>query len=114
MYADRRWWKQYNRYLKSRDWQRTRKAALKRDRYRCQQCGTRGSSRNPLQANHLSYDVYNATGRTPLDDLETLCRRCHQKVTSHRFKEHGQGIQILGWIIIIAIALAVYALTHHH
>jgi 5-methylcytosine-specific restriction endonuclease McrA len=87
MSANRRWWKKYNRYLNRRDWQHTRKAALKRDRYRCRRCGTRGNPRNPLQANHLSYAVYNATGHTPLADLETLCRRCHQKLTGRRFKK---------------------------
>jgi 5-methylcytosine-specific restriction endonuclease McrA len=111
--SQRRWWRKYNRYLNSRDWQRTRKAALKRDRYRCQKCGTRGDRRNPLQANHLSYKAYNATGRTPLGDLETLCRRCHQKVTGRRFKKRRGGNQFLRWVIITAIALLIYALTHH-
>jgi HNH endonuclease len=107
MSASRRWWKKYNRYLNSRDWQRTRKAALKRDRYRCRRCGTGGSPRNPLQANHLSYDVYNANGRTPLADLETLCRRCHQKLTGRRFKNrHQRSQQPLGWIILLAAILA--------
>jgi 5-methylcytosine-specific restriction endonuclease McrA len=108
--SGRSWWRKYNRYLNSRDWQRTRQAALKRDRYRCRKCGTRGNRHNPLQANHLSYHSYNATGRTPLRDLETLCRRCHQKVTG-RWLKHRPGNQFLRWVIIISIALLVYALT---
>ena len=63
---------------------------LKRDRYRCQRCGRSGSRYNPLQANHLSYAVYNATGRTPIDDLEALCWRCHE--TGRRFKNRLQAL----------------------
>jgi 5-methylcytosine-specific restriction endonuclease McrA len=68
--------------------------------------------RNPLQANHLSYAVYNATGRTPLSDLEILCRRCHEKVTGRRSKKRNQCTrQLLGWLIILAAILA-YAISH--
>jgi 5-methylcytosine-specific restriction endonuclease McrA len=111
--GDHRWWRQYDRYLNSRDWQRTRKAVLKRDGYRCRRCGTRGSRRNPLQANHLSYAIYNATGRTPLRDLETLCRRCHQSVTGRRFKNHYRRRTKERWVwLIIIAALLAYALIH--
>jgi hypothetical protein len=34
---DREWWRNYDQYLKSYDWQRTRKAAIRRDNYRCQE-----------------------------------------------------------------------------
>jgi 5-methylcytosine-specific restriction enzyme A len=113
MFAERRWWRKYDRYLNNRDWRRTRKAALKRDGYRCQQCGRRGSRRNPLQADHRSYAAYNATGRTPIEDLKTLCKRCHQRKTGRRFKnDYRRANGLLGWVIIIAIALLVYALTH--
>ena len=103
---EREWWRKYNRYLNSYDWQRTRKAALKRDGNRCVDCGTRGSWSNPLQADHLSYAAYNATGHTPLDDLQTLCRSCHQKVTGREFGErHTLHPGLLISVIILIASL---------
>jgi 5-methylcytosine-specific restriction endonuclease McrA len=105
----RQWWREYQRYLASRKWRAVRQAALRRDRYRCQRCGTRGSRGNPLQADHISYDTYNAFGYTRLKDLRTLCKRCHEKKTGRRF---GYGDrrsfrrfvdQIVGWIVIATI-----------
>jgi hypothetical protein len=84
--ADRIWWKRYSRYLNSEGWQLVREAAFRRDGYRYRRCGGGNSPFNPLQANHLSYDAYNATGRTPVSDLETLCRSCHQTITGRKFQ----------------------------
>jgi 5-methylcytosine-specific restriction endonuclease McrA len=85
---DHQWWRRYNRYLNSQGWQLAREAAFRRDGYRCRRCGTRGGPFNPLQANHLSYSAYNATGRTPVTDLETVCRGCHQVITGRRFRNY--------------------------
>jgi hypothetical protein len=41
---------------------------------------------NPLHANYKSYQAYNRTGRTPLDDIITLCRRCHERSHGRKFK----------------------------
>lgn len=105
---ERRWWRKYNRYLNSRDWQRTRKATLKRDGYRCQRCGKRGNRRNPLQADHQSYDAYNTTGHTPIGDLQTLCKRCHEIKTGRKFRDYSNRRvhQLVGWIVILAAILA--------
>jgi 5-methylcytosine-specific restriction endonuclease McrA len=105
---ERRWWRKYNRYLNSRDWQRTRKAVLKRDGYKCRDCGKRGSRRNPLQADHQSYDAYNATGHTPVDDLKTLCKQCHEIKTGRKFRDYSSRRvhQLVGWIVILAAILA--------
>jgi 5-methylcytosine-specific restriction endonuclease McrA len=72
----------------------TREACLKRDGYRCRRCGLEGSVRNPLQADYISYENYNATGRTPVGDLRTLCRHCHQIITGRTF--HRTFSQWLG------------------
>jgi 5-methylcytosine-specific restriction endonuclease McrA len=71
--ANRQWWNRYSRYLNSEGWELTREACLKRDSYRCRQCGLQGSPRNPLQADHLTYENYNRIGRAPVGDLQTLC-----------------------------------------
>jgi hypothetical protein len=52
---ERRCWRNYNRYLNSRDWQRARQTAPKRDGRRCVDFGIRGNRHNPLQVDHLSY-----------------------------------------------------------
>jgi 5-methylcytosine-specific restriction endonuclease McrA len=64
------WWRRYNRYLASAEWQRIRARAVRRDGHRCTRCRRKGSRGNPLQANHLSYKAYNRIGKTPRRDLE--------------------------------------------
>lgn len=68
--TDRREW--YRKvYLRSEHWRRLRAAKLYIDP-RCQRCGATGI----LDVHHLEYrNVFDAT----LDDLETLCRKCHVK-----------------------------------
>jgi len=88
---DRSWWRRYEAYLAGAEWQRIRARALRRDGHRCTRCGRKRSWSNPLQANHKSYRAYNATGKTPLRDLETLCRRCHERATGRRFPDGYQG-----------------------
>jgi hypothetical protein len=115
------WRRRYNRYLAGTEWQRTRARALRRDGHRCTRCGRNGDRGNPLQANHKSYQVYNRTGRTLSRDLETLCRRCHERATGRRFSDGYRGghvgakplvrrRKLLRWVIITAIGLGSYAI----
>jgi 5-methylcytosine-specific restriction endonuclease McrA len=94
---------------------------LRRDGHRCISCGRKGGRGNPLQANHLSYKAYNRTGKTPLRDLEILCRRCHERATGRRFPDGYRGVRVaakrlvrrrklLRWVIITAIGLGSYAI----
>ena len=84
-------------------------------------CGRKGSRGNPLQANHRSYKAYNRTGKTPLRDLEILCRLCHERATGRRFPDGYRGVrleakplargrQLVRWVIITAIGLGSYAI----
>jgi hypothetical protein len=91
--ADHIWWNRYDRYLVSEGWALSREAAFRRDGYRCRRCGHTG---NPLQADHLTYDNYNRTGRTPVSDLRTLCRHCHKILIGRKF--HRTFGQVLGRI----------------
>jgi 5-methylcytosine-specific restriction endonuclease McrA len=67
----------YDEYLKTRHWQRKRRAKLRQSKYRCEQCRTQHS----LDVHHLMYEN---RGCEPLTDLIVLCRRCHQR-------EHPNG-----------------------
>ena len=62
----------HHRALDGRRWPAARRAALDRDGWRCTACGRAGRlevhHRTPLDAGGDPY---------ALDNLETLCRRCH-------------------------------------
>jgi 5-methylcytosine-specific restriction endonuclease McrA len=70
-------------YYRTPAWWAIRKEALKRDSYRCQECGRGHKDDDPrlkpgrrvvLEVHHLTYKRF---GHERLEDLKTLCRRCH-------------------------------------
>lgn len=73
----------YKEYLDSEQWQRVRSQRVSMDSCKCVRCG---SGKN-LQVHHKTYE---RRGFEHLDDLETLCERCHKE--EHERKIH----EILG------------------
>ena len=65
--------KNYDKYLQSKHWKKTRKAALERAGYQCQLCSCKDSV---LDVHHNSYDNI---GKEKHKDLIVLCRPCHRK-----------------------------------
>lgn len=63
----------YAAYLASAHWAALRVCALERDCGRCRGCGTRAN----LTVHHETYD---RLGAELLEDLATLCGRCHQRL----------------------------------
>ncbi|WP_156932986.1 HNH endonuclease [Desulfonatronum lacustre] len=68
----------YNKYIKSDEWKNKRIYALKAAGYKCQKCGITGR----LEVHHLDYD--SSLYHERLNDVEVLCRRCHQIADSER------------------------------
>jgi len=60
-------------YNDDEDWQKIRKQALERDNYTCQIC----QSRRKLEVHHII--PYRLIGKHELDNLVTLCEKCHNK-----------------------------------
>jgi len=58
-------------------WQNLRHRLFVVAAHRCQRCGAHG----PLEAHHLHYDTL---GFEELDDLQALCRKCHQIADGQR------------------------------
>ena len=60
-----------------RSWDQARRAALRRDRYRCRNCGRPGRLEvdhiQPLDKGGAAFDSAN---------LQTLCRTCHRQKTA--------------------------------
>lgn len=65
----------YSEKLKNPKWQRKRLEILNRDNFTCCKCG---DTETELHVHHLKYtgEPYEA----PNEDLETLCKHCHEIV----------------------------------
>lgn len=74
-------YRNYSGYLQTKKWARKRSRILRRDKNRCQACG----STRFLQIHHLSYiNIYNERD----DDLITVCDLCHTELHIYE-KENG-------------------------
>lgn len=69
--------KSYKLFLKGNYWKETSAMILKRDNYSCVKCG----SKKRLQVHHKTYE-HHLDEKNNLQDLITLCHKCHKK-------EHG-------------------------
>jgi hypothetical protein len=63
----------HDEYMKTDTWKKKRFERLQKDNFRCVMCGTAYN----LCVHHISYKNL---GNESMDDLITLCERCHKKV----------------------------------
>ena len=61
----------YDRYIHSAGWRRKASQRLEMDGHVCQVCG-----REATEVHHLTYDRF---GNEEMNDLVSLCRKCHNK-----------------------------------
>lgn len=82
----------YSEYLKSDYWKNKRRQVLQRDNYSCNECGVKSN----LQVHHLDYDTI---GDEDLEDLITLCRKCHHNLHEiiNRKKQEQRQAQKERW-----------------
>lgn len=78
----------YEDYIASSAWRRLREQAIERDGERCRTC----NSGEELEVHHRYYP--NELGTESLDALTTLCRSCHDRITS-LLRERRYGIQTI-------------------
>lgn len=62
---------EYKRYIHSADWRKTAEERMEMDHHTCRVCGGRATD-----VHHLTYDHL---GSEPMDDLVSLCRKCHNQ-----------------------------------
>lgn len=65
------------RFYNSRDWRKLRLEALKRDRYECQRCRANGKYHKAENVHHIKEVKDFPALSLTLDNLESLCIRCH-------------------------------------
>lgn len=74
---------QYQTYLQSDGWERTRIKVLERANYVCEACGERRAT----QVHHVTYE--DPRGEELLWNLKAVCAECHEKITA-REKARGK------------------------
>ena len=72
----------YSDYIESEEWKAVRRKRMSIDGYQCQMCGT---AKN-LEVHHLTYE---RLGHEDMDDLITLCHKCHEKVHKNDLEKRG-------------------------
>lgn len=83
-------YKEYKRYIRSKEWKDICKVVLERDGYRCRCCG-RTADETTLCVHHSTYDhLYDE--RNHLEDLITLDSGCHLAI--HRWRPNWQRFKI--------------------
>lgn len=83
----------YTQYINSRTWKLKRREVLKRDNKQCQTC----LSGENLEVHHKTYEHL---GNEPLEDLITLCKHCHEAITSSiRFRRYSKK----GWEMLATV-----------
>ncbi len=72
----------YDEYIHSAEWATVRTRALRRAQFRCEWCGTK----KKLQVHHRSYA---RLGNESPDDLQVLCKKCHEERHGKIYRPDG-------------------------
>ncbi len=75
------------RLYKTPEWRALVRQAFARDHYRCQRCGGAKVKGRKLHSHHIRPWASYPEGRLDLDNLVTLCGRCHRWVHSRKNTE---------------------------
>jgi 5-methylcytosine-specific restriction endonuclease McrA len=98
----RRWWRNYRRYLKSEAWQDRRKELYRERGGRCEDCGR--ELEGHYHAHHMNYTN---VGDEPLRDLRLLCEDCHKKRHPRRRvgrrKKRGAAVVVCAVLLLVSI-----------
>ncbi len=63
----------YQDYILSKEWDRLRQWRIAKDKFKCAKCGFK----HELRVHHKTYE---RLGHEDIDDLITLCVRCHNDI----------------------------------
>ena len=74
-----------DRFYKSKEWEALRLKRLRRDKYVCQECGSKcfGKKRGGISPNvdHIIPRKVMPAKAMDIDNLRTLCQSCHSRLT---------------------------------
>lgn len=76
--------KKYREYITSKEWWNLRMAFADSKGNKCERCGGPG--------HHVHHKTYRNFRKETFDDLELLCRDCHEKEHKRRMKRAGYDV----------------------
>lgn len=74
------------RFYHTTAWRKTRKIALRRDNFECQECKRQGGFSKANTVHHIEHLKDRPDLALDLDNLESLCGACHNKEHPERFE----------------------------
>lgn len=83
-------YKQYKKYIRSKEWKQIAQQVMERDGYRCRCCG-RTKDEAKLSVHHSTYE-HLFDEQDNLSDLITVCTVCHLSI--HRNRNNWQRFHI--------------------
>lgn len=75
--------KEYDKYIRSKQWKDKRQQVLERDKFQCRFC----ESTERLEIHHRHYRNF---GNEELFDLVTVCKVCHDALTNEQHKHKNR------------------------
>jgi hypothetical protein len=85
----------YGDYLRSDEWNETRRAAITRANFRCQMCCWQPRTRT-YQGFHVHHNTYENLGHEKPEDLIALCKDCHRRFHRKDNGRHRKGVKRRG------------------
>ena len=89
----RRYSNDFNDFYHSSEWRAVRLQVLERDGYLCQPCKRAGRITPAKTVDHIEPLRTNWSRRLDLDNLETICRQCHNAKHIERTQTRGKKRQ---------------------
>jgi len=69
---------EYKMHIQSEPWKNIRQMCLIRSGFMCEKCGKVGKQMGGDTTLHVHHKTYRNFGQEDLEDLEVLCKVCHQ------------------------------------
>lgn len=89
----RRYSNDFNDFYHSREWRAVRLQVLERDSYLCQQCKRAGRITPAKTVDHIEPLRANWSRRLDPNNLETICRQCHNAKHTERTQTRAKKRQ---------------------
>ena len=89
--------KQRREFYNSRTWRNKRKEILLRDNNECQMCKQTGLVAKAQEVHHVKMLINNPELGLASMNLQSLCRRCHDKIHKRILQKPKEDLNIERW-----------------